>query len=359
VLVGVPWLTLVIATNVAQAGHFRLYDVGSDFWMYQRYAYRIVMQGYWLEGGSLTFWFQPFYRWIVGLLHLVFGDSSVGEAFWDGGCVLVMALFAFAVTKSRAGFHWGLAAAVATLAVYAVGTTWPHLGRGLADTSSAGLIYLAALLTLDARHGRWRTAIAAGLIATIAFYTRLNHLIFAVTLAALAIPLRTPASRAFRPSTWLARAVWPTIVIVWTTIGAGMLFFAWRSYHYTGVFSLVYGTSASRQAVWQPGMSLSAYLHSLASSVAMQATMNDPPQFDARALPIIVGLALSALALAGVRRLRDLPAGLVLFCLAGIAGAFIARGEAYPGRFSIHLIGVSCAVVACALGMRRRAATAP
>ena len=47
--------------------------------MYQRFAYRIVMQGYWLEGGSTVFYFQAFYRWIVGLLHVVFGDSSVGE----------------------------------------------------------------------------------------------------------------------------------------------------------------------------------------------------------------------------------------------------------------------------------------
>ena len=353
-LVGIPWLTLVVLTNAEQAGHFRLYDIGSDFWAYQRFAYRIVMQGYWLEGGSLTFWFQPFYRWIAGLLHLVFGDSSVGEAFWDGACVLAMALFAFAVTKARAGFRWGLAAAVATLAIYALGTPWRNLGRGLADTSSAGLIYLAAVLALCGRHGRWRAALAAGLIATIAFYTRLNNLLLTLALAAFALPLRTPIRRAVRPSTWLARSTWPTVVVIWATIGAGLLFLAWRSYHYNGVFSVLYGTSAYRQAIWQPGMSFSAYLRALASSVLMQATMNDPPQFDARALPVMAGLLLSVLAVAGVRRLRDLPAGPVLFCLAGIAGAFIARGEAYPGRFSIQLIGATCAVAACALGMPRR-----
>jgi hypothetical protein len=301
----------------------------------------------------LTFWFQPFYRWIVGLLHLVFGDSSVGEAFLDGGCVLAMGLFAFAVTKARAGFRWGLIAAVATLGVYAVGTTWWHLGRGLADTSSAGLIYLAALIALRGRNGRWGAALACGLIATIAFYTRLNQLPLVMALAVFALPLRTPIRRAFQPSTWLARSTWPTIVTIWATLGAGVLFLAWRSYHYNGVFSILYGTSGYRQAIWQPGMSLTAYVRALASSVLMQATMNDPPQFDARAIPIMAGLSLSVLAVAGVRRLRDLPAGLVLFCLAGVAGAFIARGDGYPGRFSIHLIGVACAVVACALGMPR------
>ena len=36
-------------------GRFTIYDFGHDYWMYQRFAYRIVMQGYWLEGGSATF----------------------------------------------------------------------------------------------------------------------------------------------------------------------------------------------------------------------------------------------------------------------------------------------------------------
>jgi hypothetical protein len=268
-----------------------------------------------------------------------------------------MALFAFAVTKAHAGFRWGVAAAALTLGVYAVGTPWWHLGRGLGDTSSAGLVYLAALLALRGRHGRWRPALAAGLIATIAFYTRLNNLLLTLALAAFALPLRTPTHRAFRRSTWLARSTWPTIVIIWTTIAAGVLFFAWRNYHYNGVFSVLYGTSVYRQAIWQHGMTLSAYVHALASSVSMQATMNDPPRFDIRAVPVMAGLLVSALAVAGVRRLRDLPAGLVLFCLAGIAGAFVARGEAYPGRFSIHLIGATCAVVACALGTLRRRAS--
>src|SRR4029077_1700781 len=59
VLVGVPWLALVLAGGIPIVGSFRLYEFGNDFWMYQRYGYRIVMQGYWLEGGSHVFYFQP------------------------------------------------------------------------------------------------------------------------------------------------------------------------------------------------------------------------------------------------------------------------------------------------------------
>ena len=90
-------------------GRFIIYDFGHDYWMYQRFAYRIVMQGYWLEGGSAAFYFQAFYRWIVGLLHVVFGDSSVGEWYWDGACLLAGALFSFRHRPGMfAGFRWGL-----------------------------------------------------------------------------------------------------------------------------------------------------------------------------------------------------------------------------------------------------------
>jgi len=39
------------------------------------------MEGYWLHGGepTSTFWYQPLYRWTTGVLHLVFGDASVGD----------------------------------------------------------------------------------------------------------------------------------------------------------------------------------------------------------------------------------------------------------------------------------------
>ena len=120
-LVGIPWLVLIVVAFADNIGHFRLYAWGNDYWMYQRFGYRIVMQGYWLEGGTKNFYFQPFYRWVSGLLHLVFGDSSVGEFFWEGACYLIVALLAFSLTKASSGFRWGVLAAVTTLTVVAIG----------------------------------------------------------------------------------------------------------------------------------------------------------------------------------------------------------------------------------------------
>ena len=132
VAVGVPWLTFVVVSTRPAIGQLTLYRFGNDWSSFQRYAYRIVLQGYWLEGGSPTFWFQPLYRWIAGLLHVVFGDSSVGEGYWDAACVLTGALFAFRVVRQYAGFRWGLIGAVVTLGLVRpqqrTGISWPRPG---------------------------------------------------------------------------------------------------------------------------------------------------------------------------------------------------------------------------------------
>jgi hypothetical protein len=347
VLIGIPWLTLIVVTSAPHIGRFTIYDVGSDFWMFQRFAYRIVMQGYWLEGGSPTFWFQPLYRWIVGALHLMFGDSSVGEWYWDGACVLVMAMFSFRVTKAFAGFRWGLVAAVMTLTVFTQGTTWVYLGRGLSEISSAGLLSLAALVALRSRHRSWRLAIAAGIWGTLAFYTRLNNLPMALAVAVFALPVRQPVRTMYRPGTWIARTSWPTVAGVTLTLCLGLLLFAWRTWHYAGVFSVFYGTQRDLLALWQPGISAGTFLERMAGSVMMVLTMNDPARFDPHAVPLLLGAAISVLAILSVPRVRELPLGPVVFCLSAFSGALVARGSAYSGRFSIHVIAITCAIVTC------------
>ncbi|HET9830473.1 MAG TPA: hypothetical protein VFP91_02135, partial [Vicinamibacterales bacterium] len=127
-LVGVPWLAMIAASALQHVGHFMAYS--NDDWLaYQVAGYRIFMHGYWLEGGSKVFDYQPLYRWMSGALHIVFGDSSVGELLWDAICLLLGAVVAFVLVERVAGFRWGIAAAVATLATFWIGTIWYFPGR--------------------------------------------------------------------------------------------------------------------------------------------------------------------------------------------------------------------------------------
>ena len=66
------------------------------------------------------------------------------------------------------------------------------------------------------------------------------------------------------------------------------------------------------------------------------------------ALPVLAGACAAIASVVGIPRLRALPLATVLFFFASIAGALFARGSAYPGRFSVHVIPVTCALSACA-----------
>jgi len=360
VVIGIPWITFVLVCSASAVGRFIIYGSGHDYWMYQRFAYRIVMQGYWLEGGSQTFYFQPLYRWIVGALHVVFGDSSVGEWFWDGTCLLAGAMLSFRIARTFAGFRWGLVAAAATLAVFVLGTAQYLIGQGLSEISSAGLMSMAALCAMGSRDRRRHgAAAAAGVLAVLAFYTRLNNLIMALGVTAFALPLCMPVRALLRPQAWWPRISWRTVVVVPAVIGLGLLLFAWRTWYYTGVFSPFYGTSRQVVMLWQPGAPLLETLRRVARSVLVVLTVNDPPRFDVYALPVVAGGLVAALSLAGTPGLRDLPAAAVLFFFASIASAFVVAGWAYPGRFSVHVMPIACALTVCAIARLLRRARAP
>jgi hypothetical protein len=346
VLIGIPWLAFVTAVHSSHIGRFSLYAGGDDMWMFQRWAYRIYLQGYWLEGGELTFWFQPFYRWIAGALHMLFGDSSMGEFWWDAICVMVFALFAHQATSAANGFRWGLAAAVLTLTIAMQGPMFMFIGLGLSDIASAGFIYLAALMIASARmRGDVSSpvAIGAGALAVVGFYTRLNNLPMAAAVAVFALPLTLGAGQTWRPREWLPQISWRVVIGVASVIAIALLLFAARTYHYTGVFSLLHGTTWRNHALWQSGPG------AMLSSLLMVLTFNDPPRFAWYALPLLIGAVVAIASLLNVKGLRDVPMALSLFFVVAMSGALVARGVAYAGRFSVHLLGAGCALTICAI----------
>ena len=354
-LLGVPWLALLIAGCLGHAGRITMYSVGDDWTTFQRFAHRIYVQGYWLEGGERGFWQQPLYRWIAGALHVVFGDSSIGEMFLDASALLAGALFAFEAVRRVIGFRAGVAAGVLTLLTVAFGPNWHVIGRGLSDAVAAGLIYVAARLAMDVRNGPIGTALLAGAAATLAFYTRLNYLPLILAVVVLMMPLSSEARSLFD-----VRRLWrsfpgPQSAAYLACVAAGVLALMTRTWHYLGSFSLFAGTTRLHQATGL-GLTTSSFISADAwrrafESVAMIVTVQDPPAFNVRALLVIAGVACAMLAVAQVPVVSELPLGLVLFCLAAISRGFVVRGAAYPGRFSLQLIPVAVALAVCAVGV--------
>jgi hypothetical protein len=279
----------------------------------------------------------------------VFGDSSVGERFWDGMCLLAGSMLSFRITRTVAGFRWGLVGAALPLGVFSLGSAHYLLGFGLGEISSAGLMSMAALCAIRSRGSSIVAAVAAGALATLAFYTRLNNGIMAGGVALFALPLSVPLCAMTGPRAWWPRVSWRTVFGVGGTIALGLLFFAWRNWHYGGALSVFYGTQRYIVAIWQPGMTLAAYVSALAYNVMLVLTVNDPPRFDVYALPVLFGAFVALLSVSNVPRLRELPAAAVLFFFAAIAGAFVARGWVYPGRFSMHVLPITGALTTCAV----------
>lgn len=346
-LVGAPFLAIFLSVGIPQVGVFTWFSSGDDWWMFQRYAYRIFLQGYWLEAGQQTFWFQPLYRYINGALHMVFGDSSVGELWWDAACLGFGAFFTFTVVRRFAGFRWALGAAALTLAIMMLGPAWYLIGRGLSEISSMGFIYGAALAAIRARRGDGVAMVVTGLCCALAFYTRLNNLPVVCAVAVCALPIRQPVSSIWRPATWV-RASRPALVAILGGLASALWLFTLRTYHYTGMLDMFFGTQAGHLAVWSAGKPVSENVSNILGSLAMVITMTDPPTLDVRAVPIVLGILAATLGVLGVPRLRALPLNASALVLSGVTGALVARGTAYPGRFSLHLIPGAVTLFVCA-----------
>jgi hypothetical protein len=357
-LIGIPWLAFIAAGFLGNIGRFSFYTGGEDSWTIQRYAYSIFMQGEWVRGGSATFYFQPLYRWTSGALHLLFGDSSIGEFYADGACLLAAALFAYRIVSASAGHRWALIGAVTVLTLVMHGPTFGFVGRGLTEISSMGLIYGGALFALDRRASEslpFKSVAAAAIMASLAFYTRLSNLPVALSIASMAVPLDVPAHALWKPMPVLRRTSWILVVGIAGTLALALLLLALHTWYYAGVFSVTYGTSFAMHSVWrpdwQPDLPFWAGFQRMIESFMVVLTSNDPPRVSAYSIPYLVAAGAAVASIAGLKGFRDLPLALVLFFLGCCSISLVVRGLAYSGRHSTHVIGAACAMTTLVAAM--------
>jgi hypothetical protein len=361
VMVAIPWLAFYAGRSLRDVGHFIVYTSGDDWWTFQRHAYQVFIEGFWLEGGEKTFWNQPLYRWTAGVLHLIFGDSSAGEMYSDASGIAVGAMFAFDSVSRLGGFRLGLIAAILVLNVTMLGPNWYGVGRGLSEISAALWVYLAAFALRRSRRRLWPSVAMAGLWAALGFFTRMNHLLLLAILVVLLLPDDVQAG-----SWWRLRELWrrlpkPQASVYLACIVCAVVAIAARTWYYTGEFSLFLGT---QRDLVSTGLGLSTIFSTAAwaralESVSMIVTVQDPPRLDPRGIVVTLGVVCAVAGLIGVPVVRRLPLALAGFCAGAVAGGLFVRGSAYAGRFSVQLVPVAIATatgtVAIALGRRRRA----
>jgi hypothetical protein len=267
--------------------------------------------------------------------------------YWDAACILIGALLAFHLAKSFAGFRMALAAAAATIATMTIGTPWYFLGRGLSEIAAAGWAFFAVFFLLRGRRGSLAWPLLAGIAAVLMFYTRLNHLLFAACFPAFLLATRTPMVFS-RVRDAIRRIRISAAITFVLTFATGVLLFAARTWHYTGVFSLFYGTSLKNNdtglrpwTIFDPQV-WARIAHSLQATVFM----NEPPRPDPRAIVMVAGTIVVLLALTQTRIAFRIPAIAVIAAAGGTIGAFLAHAHGYPGRFTIHLLPFASALAA-------------
>jgi hypothetical protein len=307
------------------------------------------MNGNWIEAGSPAFDYQALYRWITGALHLIFGDSSVGEVYWDASFLLIGALVANEIVRRQAGWRWGIIAAALALSTFSIATPWYVIGRGLGDISAAGLGFLAVAALLRAQHAGVRWAALAGISAGLMFYARINHLLWAPALLVMLLPLAIGSDWAsLRGGIGTFR--WKAAAAYLAVFAAAIVAFMARTKYFTGHWSLFYGTSLRHNDTGlRPWTMFDAEPWSkVAHSITGLVFMNEPPAADPRSLVLIIAIVVIGLVLLQLPIAQRVPAALVLATITGAAGALVAHSHAYPGRFTIHLIPLASALTAIA-----------
>jgi hypothetical protein len=140
------------------------------------------------------------------------------------------------------------------------------------------------------------------------------------------------------------------------TFAIGVGLFALRTWHYTGVFSLFYGTSLKNNDTGlRPWTLLDADVWGrIAHSLQATLFMNEPPRPDPRAVMVVAGALVALLALAQTRIASRVPVIALVAAVGGTLGAFLAHAHGYPGRFTIHLIPFACALTMTVVAVRAR-----
>ena len=334
-LIGVPWLAFFVVRALPQIGQVSLYSV-DDWLTYQVAGYRIYMNGFWLEGGNQVFDYQPLYRWITGALHLVFGDSSVGEVYWDAACLLAGGLVAFTLVEAdwrfslghrRGGGDAGDLHRRHDLVFRRQGTVGDR-GRRVRVLRRAG------------DHARRR---AAGGRRRRGDPGRADVLRPPEPAAVRAVPGRVVAAAdvpAQPGGAWRGRSPRsiPGLSVIYLAMFAiGVALFALRTWWYSGVFSLLYGTSLKNN---DTGLRLStvgsvASWKRIAHSLSALVWMNEPPRSRcARAPGRRRRAAVRARASPGAA-LSDLPASIAIVTV-GAARQLVHRAHPRLSRTHVH-----------------------
>ncbi len=331
-------------------GVMRFFHPGDDWTSYQNVAREIFLGGDWLDRARPVWHLQPLYRYLVGGLHALTGQSTLAQDLLDvwsalGGIALTAALGA------RLGLSpaWALGAALLMALPEFSGPFRHHLGRGLQEHAAMLAMLLATWAAARLAEG-WRWVLVAGLLAAVAYWLRQDHLGVLAGLGFLGLePVAGDWRAAWR--TWLDRA-WRgrwRLAAYLALLAAAVLAVGGRNWWFGGRFAL----TAPGNMSFLTGMTPPEMVSNLGRLLLASEGAPDWP-----ALVLLPGTLVGLLALVWRPAwLRGYPLALGLSLAGLLAPYFLVRITAYTPRFSLHLLPLAALSLVLALqGLARMAA---
>lgn len=219
-------------------GQVSLWSLGDDWATYQKLARLIVVDGQWLTAGEPVFHHQPFYRYIVAFLHLLFGPPAMAMRLADIWFLLGTAVI-LVFLATRYGLSAFTTVLVSSLFIAVGAGEFPHIGNGLAEFATMFFVMLATLF-LSQRPTNYSRVLMAGGLATIGCWLHLDRIGVAGGIACLLINQKK--GKAFYVwKSFLRSAIsnWKFIAVYLAVLGAGLISIVLRNGFVGGRFAFV------------------------------------------------------------------------------------------------------------------------
>ena len=313
-------------------GAFFPYDDLSDSLTYQAFAREIWVGGdWWHAAGEPIFFYQPGYRYIVGALHALFGQSPLAQNILELWAILVTCVALGAIGRwAGLGPRASAVAPFAYLALLSGPHFLPHVGLGMQELTANLFLFGGIILVLRSGGDPWRIALA-GVVAVLGFWLRFDRL---GVLAAAVIFLINPAGGSVGQA-WgiLYRQFldkWKPVTIYLSILAAAVAAVALRNYVFGGELALLYRENMDLLVCRDLACSLRGYRQILAGSISC---------VDRAGVVMIAGVAGALMAMViRPRWMRGAPVSMGLLLLGLLSPYYMGGPTNFEPKFSQHLL---------------------
>ena len=158
-------------------GVTQLYSLGDDWWVYQNHGRQIFVGGDWWSSFEPIIFYQPGYRYIVGLLHSLFGQSALAQHMLDAWTVAGAAAITTALARLLGALPgWAFLGCALYLANELGGGFRHHLGRSMSEHTGMLFMMLAMWGAARSRELKPGRVLYPALAAAAGFWLRMDHL---------------------------------------------------------------------------------------------------------------------------------------------------------------------------------------